>query len=159
MRDECFEEQDAEFFRVDFMRPEHLDQVMSIELKSFKDPWSRELFLSELRNPAAVYFVVLNQEGRVVAYAGFWKVLDEGHIMNIAVDPDFRGMGIGSSLLANVIDYASALNIRHLTLEVRESNTVAISLYLKHGFRTEGIRKGYYPDGENAIIMWKRDMD
>lgn len=155
MKNSDFGTVSLESFRVEFMKPEHIDQVLSIEEKSFPDPWSRELFMRELENHAATYLVVLHQDDRVVAFAGFWKVLDEGHIMNIAVDPDYRGLGIGDSLLENMINYASVKNIKHMTLEVRESNLAAISLYCKHGFKKAGIRKGYYQDRENAIIMWR----
>jgi ribosomal-protein-alanine N-acetyltransferase len=85
-----------------------------------------------------------------------WIVLDEGHITNIAVHPDFRGMKIGEKLVLAMLQTAKENNAMHVTLEVRTSNEVARNLYRKLGFKDSGIRKGYYADtGEDAVIMWK----
>lgn len=149
----------AEFdeqFYIDFMKPEHIDQIHAIEMKSFSDPWSIKLFEDELKNDRATYFVVLTETGSVVGYGGLWKILDEGHIMNVAVDPAYRGRGIGDSILSNMIEYSIKNNMDYLTLEVREGNTPARNLYYKYNFKDGGLRKGYYQDNhENAIIMWR----
>jgi len=113
------------------------------------------MFLDELENIRARYFVA-EVSGIIVGYAGFWIIMDEGHITNIAVDPSFRRMKIGSRLLEKIIETARENEVRALTLEVRKSNAAAISMYEKFGFKVEGIRKNYYSDThEDAYIMWR----
>lgn len=91
---------------------------------------------------------------QIIGYGGLWISVDEAHITTIAVDPDFRGKGIGELLLNGLIDQALELNADLLTLEVRVSNVVAQQLYLKYGFRPFGTRPRYYTDnGEDALIM------
>ena len=96
----------------------------------------------------------LQAAGRVVGAAGFWLMVDEAHITTIAVRGSHRRLGLGELLLAYIIDRASELNARVVTLEVRVSNTVAQKLYDKYGFLKAGVRKGYYTDnGEDALVM------
>lgn len=110
----------------------------------------------ELLNNFARYLVI-KQEDKVIGYGGMWIILDEGHITNIAIHPDFRGIGAGNLILTALIDLCKAEGITALTLEVRASNTIAQNLYYKFGFELEGIRKGYYADNhEDALILWKR---
>lgn len=98
-------------------------------------------------------------EGPVVGYAGMWIVLDEAHVTNIAVAPEMRGRDIGDALLSELERRARARECRRMTLEVRPSNAVAISLYTKHGFVPRGRRPGYYSDThEDAIVMWKDEL-
>lgn len=138
------------------MRRKDLDQVLEIEKLCFPLPWSRESFLTELKNPLAQYIVA--QEGFVLqGYAGVWLIFDEGHITNVAVHPRARGRKIGELLLANIIALASARGATAVTLEVRPSNNAALSLYRRMGFEEKGLRKGYYIDnGEDALIMVKK---
>jgi tRNA threonylcarbamoyl adenosine modification protein YeaZ/ribosomal-protein-alanine acetyltransferase len=135
---------------------EDIDQVCEIENLSFAIPWSREAFESELsQNSLAKYFVA-KVDGRVAAYGGMWVVLDEGHITNIAVHPEFRGRKLGEKIVQALSQAAKDSNVEHITLEVRASNEAARKLYKKLGFVDSGIRKGYYADtGEDAVIMWK----
>ncbi|HEY8423000.1 MAG TPA: ribosomal protein S18-alanine N-acetyltransferase [Thermoclostridium sp.] len=136
------------------MRIEDIENVLNIEKKSFTSPWSKLMFFDELQNPRA-HYIVAEISGAIVAYAGLWIIMDEGHITNIAVDPAYRRMKIGSRLMEEIIHLARKNNIRGLTLEVRESNTAAISMYKNFGFKIEGLRKNYYSDThENAYIMW-----
>lgn len=139
--------------------PEHLDGIMAVEKLSFKIPWSRESFIEEItRNKFAIYISAV-LDGMVIGYAGMWGVLDEGHITNIAVHPEFRNMGVGSLLLQGLIDRARERDISRMTLEVRKNNETAQRLYRKFGFEVKGVRKGYYADnGEDALIMWKNDI-
>lgn len=133
-----------------------LEDIMEIEKLSFSLPWSQESFITELENnPAARYLVAINNK-RVVGYAGFWKIIDEGHITNIAVHPSSRRKGIGEKLLEALLEKSKEEGIVKLTLEVRRSNFSAIHLYEKFEFQTLGHRKGYYSDNnEDALIMWK----
>lgn len=133
-----------------------IDAIMVIERLSFKIPWSREAFVSELTINEFAKYIVAKIEGNIVGYAGVWKVLDEGHITNIAVHPDFRGNKIGTDMVEFLIDYAKEVGINKLTLEVRMSNLYAQKLYEKFGFEKSGCRKRYYADNqEDAMIMWK----
>lgn len=136
------------------MRCEDIDGVLAVEQKSFTTPWSKLMFLDELQNPRSHYFVA-EMSDIIVAYAGLWVIIDEGHITNIAVDPSYRRMKIGTRLMEKIFEMAHNNRLRGLTLEVRASNTEAISLYKRFGFRIEGIRKNYYSDNqEDALIMW-----
>ena len=92
----------------------------------------------------------------VIGYAGLWLIIDEAHITNIAVDPDYRGIGASNVLMDNIIKICVERNIPSITLEVRENNIVARNLYYKYGFIEEGLRKNYYGENQNAIIMWRR---
>ncbi len=137
----------------------HLDDIMEIEKLSFTIPWTREALAEEItRNKFAVYIGAL-LGGKVVGYAGMWKILDEAHITNIAVHPLYRGMKAGSALLEKLIEIARNAGIGRMTLEVRQSNAAAQALYAKYGFKEYGTRKRYYSDNnEDAVIMWKEDI-
>lgn len=137
------------------MEPEDINQVLEVEKQSFTLPWTREAFVNELTiNQYAVYLVV-EDEGKIVGYCGAWVVLDEAHITNIAILPEYRGQKLGEALLTKMIEISISMKVTKMTLEVRVSNYVAISLYEKLGFVKGGIRKGYYSDNkEDAYIMW-----
>ena len=90
----------------------------------------------------------------VICYGGFHKVLDEAHITNIAVRADSRGRGIGTLLMSELISRARMLGVKYMTLEVRDNNENAIKLYKSFGFTVEGIRKKYYNNVHDALIMW-----
>ncbi|MEZ0536594.1 ribosomal protein S18-alanine N-acetyltransferase [Caldicellulosiruptoraceae bacterium PP1] len=131
-----------------------IDEVYEIEVLSFSEPWSKTLFEDELENELAHYFVY-EESGKVIGYVGMYHILNEGHITNIAVNPDFRGKGIGKELLLHILKYAKENDIVALTLEVRKSNIVAQNLYKSFGFKEAGIRKNYYKNPtEDAVIMW-----
>ena len=135
---------------------EHIDDIVVVENLCFEIPWSRQSLIDELvNNITAVYFCALS-DNMAIGYGGMWQVLDEGHITNIAVHPEFRQSGIGSLLMEELLKEAHTRGITALTLEVRESNESAKSLYRKYGFEEGGARKAYYADNhEDAIIMWK----
>lgn len=136
------------------MNLEDLDGILEVENQSFSIPWSRRMFEDELFNPKACYFI-LESSGKVVGYIGVWKILDEGHITNVAVHPDYRRKGFGRLLIGTLIENARDWGLVALTLEVRVSNTPAISLYESFGFYSAGTRKRYYSDNnEDALIMW-----
>lgn len=130
-----------------------VDAVTAVEAASFPHPWSRDAFVSEMKNVAARYLVA-EVDGQVVGYAGAWIILDESHITNIAVLQEHRGKGIGRRLTAGLMQYLSNLGAAYATLEVRKSNQVAQNLYVSLGFIKLGVRKRYYEDnGEDALIM------
>lgn len=141
------------------MEPRHIAQVHEIEGLSFPIPWSENMIADELKNPLSRYVVLLDKQepGTVVGYAGYWKIIDEGHITNVAVRPEWRGKKAGTYLMQQMMAFAFAEGVKDMTLEVRESNQIARSLYEKLGFKVEGLRKNYYEDNkEDAILMWYR---
>jgi len=139
------------------MTIEDIDQVLEIENETFTTPWSKDSFISEVRDNILAIYIVAELEERVVGYGGFWRILDEAHITNIAVKKEHQGKGIGDFLLLGIINYCQKNNIPNITLEVRLSNITAQNLYRKHKFISHGIRPGYYADnGEDAMIMWRK---
>lgn len=142
-------------FEVKKMEHEHVDAVYEIEELSFFTPWSKKSIKTEIDNKIGRYIVIKENE-RVVSYGGFWLVLDEANINNIAVHPDYRGKGISKLLMNTLIEMAKAENAKTMYLEVRSSNSVAQKLYRGLGFAMIGLRKGYYLDtDEDAIVMMK----
>lgn len=133
-----------------------VDDIEALEQVCFAVPWSRESLLHELtENPLAAYFVA-ELEDRVIGYVGLWAIVDEGHITNVAVSPDYRRMQVGSALIKTMLEVTEKAGLVRHTLEVRASNEPAKGLYKKFGFEEAGVRKGYYEDnGEDAIIMWR----
>ena len=138
---------------VGLMTVEDVDAVHAIEVACFKTPWSRESFMREVTENACARYVVLREDGRAIAYAGVWFVLDEGPITNIAVHPDRRGVGYGEQVTRALIQLAADSGMNWMTLEVRRSNKTAQSLYHKVGFIDVGYRKRYYENSEDALIM------
>jgi len=139
-----------------YMNLEHIDEVSELEQICFYTPWTKKDFIKEItENKLAIYIVAIDNK-KVVGYAGMWHIVDEGHITNIAVMPQYQHCGVGSKLVKKLIDIAVVKKMVGLTLEVRIGNLLAQKLYTKFGFKPEGIRKRYYSDtGEDAIIMWK----
>jgi tRNA threonylcarbamoyl adenosine modification protein TsaD/ribosomal-protein-alanine acetyltransferase len=141
------------------MRETDVQRVAAIERASFPRPWSGGMFLDELVQGRSRYWVVLDSVWGILGYAGLMQVEDEGHIMNLAVREDARGMGLGSALLADLLDEATRRGLGRVTLEVRPSNAPAIRLYRSAGFSDAGRRPGYYADsGEDGVIMWTGEL-
>ena len=133
-----------------------LDAVMAIEAHSFPTPWSRNAFQTEILENTFATYLVLDFHGRVVSYGGMWIILDEAHVTNVAVHPDYRGHHLGERMMEGMVQRARALGVQRMTLEVRRGNIVAQNLYHKMGFVQLGVRRGYYTDThEDAFIMWK----
>lgn len=141
------------------LKLEHIDSVLVIDTLCFPTPWSKESFQKEIENNKFARYIIAKKGEVVIGYAGMWLILDEGHITNIAVHPEYRGIGAGKLLLEALIEICKIELVNSITLEVRKSNIVAQSLYKKYGFVEEGIRKEYYGDNrEDAIIMWKHSI-
>ncbi|AMA74244.1 MULTISPECIES: ribosomal protein S18-alanine N-acetyltransferase [Aneurinibacillus] len=142
-------------FMIRRMEMKDLDDIEEVEQLSFPTPWSRESFINELKNNVFARYFVIEKDKRVIGYGGMWLVLDEAHITNIAIHPDYRGLRLGERLMRRLMGLAIRSGAASMTLEVRKSNEVAQRLYRKLGFVEEGVRPGYYTDnGEDAIIMW-----
>ena len=136
-----------------------VDAIHAIEEASFSLPWSREAFVKEVTENACARYVVLLEDGVPVGYAGVWFILDEGHITNIAIRPDRRGLGYGERVTRALIQLAADSGMSFLTLECRRSNATAQNLYHKLGFVDVGYRKRYYADtGEDALVMCLENM-
>ena len=139
-----------------------LESILVLEEAAFRSPWHRSAFEEELENPLAVY-LVLERAGKIIAYGGFWLVLDEAQVTNVAVHPDYQGRGMGRKLLAALLETAAELGAVSFTLEVRRSNKTAIKLYEHAGLRVQGVRPGYYADtDEDALLMgctWHAEPD
>ena len=142
--------------------PKDAQAIAKIEELSIKRPWSIVLIENDLKtNPNATYYVA--EDGEVLGFIGVHNIVGEINITNIAVNPTCRRQGIADKLMQAMLAEFSALkekeeDIVGVTLEVRASNIPAIKLYEKYGFASEGIRKAYYSDGEDAIIMWNRNL-
>ena len=130
-----------------------VDEVHGIELKVFADPWSKQAFMSDLKNDFA-YPVVARCEKKIAGYASLYQAADEMQIGNIAVAPDFHQRGIGTRMLEFILQLARDNHKNLVVLEVRQSNTAATNLYKKFGFKIAGKRKYYYHKPvEDALIM------
>ncbi len=135
------------------MTVEDVDAVHEIDLASFAIPWTRDAFAKEAENNCARY-LVLCEDGKPVAYAGVWFVLDEGQITNIAVHPTKRGLGYGKRIVKDLIQLSADSGMTFMSLECRRSNVVAQNLYHSVGFIDVGFRKRYYSDNnEDALVM------
>ena len=136
------------------MRLKDLDGVAALEEATFARPWSRESFRQELTRNAVARYLVAEEDGRILGYAGAWVILDESHITNIAVREEARGRGIGRKLTEELLQVLSNLGASYATLEVRVSNLRAQNLYKSLGFISVGKRKRYYEDNnEDAYLM------
>jgi ribosomal-protein-alanine N-acetyltransferase len=135
--------------------PDDLDGVLAIEEASFNNPTTRAWYEAELARPEVCKVFVMRVPGRRVAgFVAFWKVVDEMHINNLAVHPEWRGRGLGRRLLAGVLAAAYDLGVRRATLEVRRSNLAAQRLYAAAGFRVVAVRADYYAQPvEDALVL------
>lgn len=137
------------------MQIDDLEAIMEIERVSFPTPWSLESFKTELKDNEYARYLCLELNGKVIGYMGLWFILDEGHITNVAIDPNYRGQHWGEFLMRSVMERMADQGMERMTLEVRVSNSPAQRLYKRLGFALAGIRKGYYADTrEDAMIMW-----
>lgn len=138
---------------ISFLKESDLDEVSAIENQCFSIPWTRKSFEETIDNDNTIYLVA-HIDGKVAGYAGLWQSLDEGEITNVAINPDFRRMGVGYSLMKELEEKGHDRGINAFFLEVRESNTKAIGLYEKLGYKHLGKRKNFYEKPrEDALIM------
>ena len=143
-------------YRLVPMDRSHLTGVAALERLCFAVPWNEAMLEEELYNDTASFIVAQGENGEVLGYAGLHVVLDEGYIDNVAVRPDCRRQGIADRLLDVFCRFGEA-HLAFLTLEVRPSNTAAVALYEKHGFREAGRRKDYYSGPtEDALLLTRQ---
>ena len=135
-----------------------LAAIDRIERQSYPTPWSRSMFASELAKTSSICLGAVDTDAgeALVAYLIISRYADAWHVMNVAVQKDYREHGIATKLLSRLFEVTASDDRRGYTLEVRVSNRGAIRLYEKLGFVPRGIRRGYYTDNrEDALIMWK----
>lgn len=145
--------------RIEPMLEADIKDVLRIEQQSFSTTWPSNAFHQELHDNKLAHYYVGRVGERIVAYGGIWVILEDSHVTTIAVRPESRGKKYGEMLLLHLLDEAIARGASWMTLEVRESNTVAQALYRKYGFTTVSTRKGYYSDNnENALVMWAGNL-
>ncbi len=140
--------------RVGPLTVDRIDEVLEIERLSFTDPWSREMFRSELQVGGGTYARMAERDGRLLGYSLAVLVADEAHLGNLAVHPEARGIGVGQLLLDDLIAAARNRSAARVTLEVRGSNERARKFYYRNGFIDVAMRKNYYRNPvEDAIVM------
>ncbi len=144
---------------INSMTDADIKDVLRIEQQSFATTWPSNAFYQELHENKAAHYYVGRLGRRIVAYGGIWVILEDSHITTIAVSRDARGRKYGERMLLHLLDRAIERGTSWMTLEVRESNTVAQALYRKYGFTTVSTRKAYYSDNnENALVMWAGNL-
>ena len=131
--------------------------VAELEAKCFNDPWPYESFINTLSNDHAQYYLCF-LDGDFVGYVGMYNLIDEVSIINVAVDPAYRGTGYGRMLMERAEDYAKGHGCPMMTLEVRESNTPARRLYEACGYRIFGTQKNYYTNPKEDAILYCKDI-
>jgi [ribosomal protein S18]-alanine N-acetyltransferase len=138
-----------------------LAEIAELELDVFDvDPWTPEMFWSELAAGAGRYYVVALADGQIVGYAGLAVADDEAYVQTVGVRPDWRGRGLGARLMVDLLREARRRGARSCGLEVRTDNSDARALYARLGFADIGVRRGYYqPSGSDAYVMRVRPID
>lgn len=133
----------------------HLNAIMAIEEEAYPEPWTRGMFRDEIKNDRSFFYVAYLGE-ELVGYSGFWLVADEAHITSVTVRKEYRGHGYGRRQMEHLLAEAIRVGAKIATLEVRESNTPARTLYESMGFHEIGRRRQYYTTSrEDAIVMLK----
>ncbi|MDR3203553.1 MAG: ribosomal protein S18-alanine N-acetyltransferase [Deltaproteobacteria bacterium] len=130
----------------------HLAEVSRLEGLCHPDPWTCESFISEFEADFSVAFGLFEGQN-LAAMIFFWLIPPENHLLNLAVDPLFQRRGLGSRLMKVMIKVSSEAGCRNFFLECRENNLPAQKLYQGFGYRLSGVRKGYYQNGEDALVM------
>lgn len=140
------------------MQSRDVPGVFTVDQACFKHNWAQDSYEAETKNILSNY-VIAEIDGEIVGFGGFWQVIDEAHITNIAVLEEHRQTGVGQNIMNAMLAIALEKGCVGMTLEVREDNQPAINFYLKNGFTREGRRKDYYGTGMDAIIMWRYGLE
>ena len=141
------------------MQETHIAQIAALEKRCFADPWSEASVRSELSNPLS-FWLVAQEDGKLIGYVGSQSVPPEADVMNLAVAPEWRNKGIGRALMTALIAQLHSRGITALFLEVRVGNTPAQNLYRSLGFVEAGRRPKYYVNPtEDALILRKELTD
>ena len=148
------------------MKRRHLRQIMRIERQVYPRPWSHAVFVNEIGASRDERFYMVAKVGkRIVGYGGVMRSTDavtgepSAHVTNIAVDPGYHRLRLGTCLMVELVHAAQVWSSTCLTLEVRFNNVAAQELYKRFGFLQEGVRKRYYENRDDALVMWVRNID
>ncbi len=136
----------------------HVAGAAELERLCFAAPWTEQALREEIDNEHAVFLAAVDETGKTVGYLGCHLILDEAYIANVAVSPELRGAGIGSRLVAALMERLKEQQASFVTLEVRVSNEAAIGLYTKFGFVPVGIRKGFYDKPKEDALLMTADL-
>jgi len=162
-----FEIAEADQHRHVSIEPAHIsdiDEIVALENRAYKYPWTRAVLLSELDGEDFSYVYVArlydnaHPAGKIIGYHFFWVVTDEVHILNLAVDPDYQGQGLGKTLLDFGTEFGRERGAICVLLEVRVSNSAALKLYRASGFQQIGLRKGYYSESKEDAYVMKKEL-
>lgn len=141
--------------KFELLSEDNVREVWELEKRCFDDPWTYKMFESELDNRISVYIVGRDIDcGAVAAYGGVWMMYDSADITNVAVAPEYRREGLGSELLRLLVKVCTERGIKTVNLEVKASNSAALALYEKFGFVRCGLRKKYYHNTDDAVLMY-----
>lgn len=140
--------------KIEKMTLKHLNKIKENLKEDFDEFWNENVLRSELENPASTYIVAIDEKNNdVVGYAGIWQPIDEAHITNIVTKKDKRKNRVATNMLEELIRISKKRNLNNITLEVNNKNIPAINLYKKYNFKEVGVRKKYYNDIDDALIM------
>lgn len=146
--------------KLKILEKKELDQVLELDRICFGGLWNLDGYRREMDSPNSTLLILTvphHLETKVIGLGCLWAILEEAHITLLAVHPDFQGQGLGSLLLSSLLKDALDRKLERATLEVKETNQVALSLYKKFGFKIAGRRKNYYQQtGEDALILWSK---
>ena len=138
---------------ISFMTVEDLNKIKNILQSDFDEFWDYDVLYNELISANSKYIVAKTKDNIIVAFAGIKIILDTAEIMNIVTKKSMRNLGIGSYMLENLISICKKNNIKLLNLEVKNTNSIAINFYKKYNFKEVGLRKKYYDNTYDAILM------
>ena len=147
--------------KIQSLTTDNLTELLELDKACFDGLWTMQGYLRELESPNSHFLGLFSpfNHSELLGMGCFWSILEEAHITILAVHPQYHGQGLGTALLYAILRSASDLGLERATLEVRDSNHVAISLYQKFGFKTAGKRRGYYKDNnEDALILWLSEL-
>ena len=132
-----------------------LDEIVKIEKDLYKVPWNMNQYKYELEENEFSYLFVLENEGVIIGYYGFWVMFENVDITKVSIRKEFQGMKLSHVLMSDCVNRVNKLGCEKINLEVRVDNVKAINLYRKHGFKDVIVRKDYYGKGEDALILCK----
>lgn len=135
-------------------RIDDLDKVYECEKVCFETPWSFSMLYEDIVVNTNTVYLVIEKDGQIIGYGGMWIILDEAHITNVCIRPEYRGFGYAKQLMKSLAQQSRLNGAEGMTLEVRVSNRAALKLYKHCGFSIQGLRKKYYSNKEDAYIMW-----
>lgn len=137
-------------------RAEYLDleKIFECETACFEQAWTYAMLYDDIIENQNTVYLVVERNGEIIGYGGMWIVMDEAHITNVCIKPQFRGQGYAWALMKELSKASKQNGAKSMTLEVRVSNKAALRLYKKCGFTIQGLRKKYYQNSEDAYVMW-----